>query len=84
MVVLEFLIIVLLDGRVVDLNPRQIVSIAEAKDADDPAKHFTDKVNCVVSMVDGKFYATAESCDDIEKKLRDIAERRIKEMRNSK
>jgi uncharacterized protein YlzI (FlbEa/FlbD family) len=79
--VLEFLIIVLLDGREVDLNPRHIVSVAEAKDADDPAKHFTDKVKCVVSMVDGKFYATAETCDEIEQKLRAIAEKRIQEMR---
>lgn len=78
---LDFLILVLLDGRIVDLNPRHIVSVAEAKDADDPGKHFTDKVRCVVSMVDGKFYSTAESCDDIEKKLRDIADKRIKEMR---
>jgi uncharacterized protein YlzI (FlbEa/FlbD family) len=73
--VLEFLVIVLLDGREVDLNPRHIVSVAEAKESDDPAKHFTDQVKCVVSMVDGKFYATAESCGEIEQRLRAMAER---------
>jgi uncharacterized protein YlzI (FlbEa/FlbD family) len=75
------LIIVLLDGREVDLNPRHIVSVAEAKEADDVGKHFTEKVKCVVSTVDGKFYATAETCDEIEQHLRAIAEKRIQEMR---
>jgi uncharacterized protein YlzI (FlbEa/FlbD family) len=70
----------LLDGRTVDLNPQHIVSVAEARDADDPTKHFTNKVKCVVSMVDGKYYTTAESCDEIEQKLRNIADKRIQEI----
>jgi uncharacterized protein YlzI (FlbEa/FlbD family) len=77
----ELLLLILLDGREAYVAPRQIVSIAEAKDADDPGKHYTDKVKCVVSMTDGKIYAVAEECDEIEKRLHEIGERRIKEFR---
>jgi hypothetical protein len=71
----------LLDGREAHVNPRQIVSITDAKDADDVGKHYTEKVKCVVSMTDGKMFTTAEDCDDIEKRLHEMVEQRIKELR---
>jgi hypothetical protein len=77
----ELLLLVLLDGREAYVAPRQIVSITEAKDADDPGKHFTRKVKCVISMTDGKIFSTAEDCDAIEQRLRELADKRIKELR---
>lgn len=79
--VLEFLVLVLLDGREVSINPRHIVSIAEAKDADDPGKHYTEKVRCVVTTADGTHIAVAEECDNIENRIHEIVERRLKEIR---
>jgi uncharacterized protein YlzI (FlbEa/FlbD family) len=79
--VLEFLILMLLDGREAYVNPRQIASITEAKNSDEPGRHYTDKVKCVISMADGKIFSVAEECDSIEQRLRKIIEKRIEEMR---
>jgi uncharacterized protein YlzI (FlbEa/FlbD family) len=67
-----WLIVMLLDGREAHVNPREIVSLTEARDADDPGKHFTSKVNCVMSMTDGKQLTTTEDCDDIAKRLEEM------------
>jgi ketosteroid isomerase-like protein len=77
----ELLLLTLLDGRTAYVAPRQIVSISDAKDAEDPGRHFTAKVKCVVSMTDGKIFTTVEDCDAIDARLREMAERRIQEMR---
>jgi hypothetical protein len=77
----ELLLLTLLDGREAYVAPRQIVSITEAKNADDPGKHFAKEVKCVISMTDGKIFTTAEDCDAIERRLRVMAEERIKELR---
>ena len=77
----ELLAITMLNGEVADVAPRHIVSIIEAQDADDPGKHYTHKVHCVITLVTGKSITTEEECDDIEKRLSEIADRRIKEMR---
>jgi hypothetical protein len=79
--VFELLVIVLLDGREAHINPRHIVSITEARDADDPGKHYTDKVRCALSLSDGKLFTTEEECDSIDARLHEIAAKRIREMR---
>ena len=76
-----FLVVMTLDGREIFLNPRHIVSIAEARQADDPGKHYTDAVRCVITTADGAHISTSEECDDIEKRLRDVIEQRMKEIR---
>jgi hypothetical protein len=78
---MEFLVIMTLDGREVFANPRHIVSIAEARQADDPGKHYTDDVRCVISLVDGAHISTREECDDVERRLHTIMEERLKELR---
>jgi uncharacterized protein YlzI (FlbEa/FlbD family) len=44
----------------------------EANQADDPGKHYTRKVKCVISMVNGKQITTEEACDAIEKRLQEL------------
>lgn len=78
---MEFLVIMTLDGREIHMNPRHIVSISEAKQADDPGKHYTDDVRCVISLVDGAHVTTKEECDDIERRLQEIMSARIRELR---
>jgi uncharacterized protein YlzI (FlbEa/FlbD family) len=77
----ELLTIMMLNGEEAHVNPRHIVSIIEQKIADDPGKHWNDKVRCVVTMVDGKQLTTKEECDDIEARLHALAVKRIEEMR---
>lgn len=77
----ELLVLVTLDGREISVSPRHIVSIAEAKQADDPGKHYTDKVRCVISVSDGTHVTTEEECESIEQRLQEMAARRIQELR---
>ncbi|HEY7415607.1 MAG TPA: hypothetical protein VH593_10470 [Ktedonobacteraceae bacterium] len=78
---LELLVIVLLSGQEAHVNPRHIVSMVEAKDADDPGKHYTADVRCVITTIDGKNLSTREECDAIEIRIREIVEKRMKEIR---
>jgi hypothetical protein len=77
----ELLVLVMLDGREAYVNPRQIISIVEAKDADDKGNHYTNRVKCVVTTVDGAKITTEEECDSISQRLMELAEKRLKEMR---
>ena len=73
--------ITMLTGEEAHVSPRHIVSIIEARHADDPGKHYTAKVRCVISLDDSKQLTTTEECDDIEKRLQEMAERRLKDLR---
>ena len=77
----ELLLVILLDGREVYVNPREIVTITEAQQADDPGKHYTDRVRCVISMSDGKVTTTAEECEHIEERLHELSVKRLRELR---
>jgi hypothetical protein len=77
----ELLTITLLNGSQMAIAPRYIVSVIEARQADDPGKHYTEKVRCIVTLIDNKTITTEEECDSIEARLKEMAERRIKELR---
>ena len=47
---IEFLMVQTLDGRDVYINPAAIISVAQARDEDDPEKWLIDKVHCVSRM----------------------------------
>lgn len=49
-----------LDGRMVYINPEQVVSIAPPKEND---ALFARGVRCIISLSDRKFVSTRESCD---------------------
>lgn len=59
------------DGRQIGINPDQVVSLRPSLTATGEAKnkHFTDEVQCVINMTDGKYVTVIESCDAIKKKL---------------
>ncbi len=59
--VLALLTLHTLDGRTITINPTAIVSIAKPKDGE----VITDDVGCVVSLVDGKFVSTRETCMEV-------------------
>jgi hypothetical protein len=78
----EFLVITLLSGEEAHLAPSHITSIIEARQADDPSKHFTDKVRCIIYIDNGRQYTTSEECDSIEARLNKMAKKRIEQMRD--
>jgi hypothetical protein len=63
------LIVVLLTGTEVRLNPSEITALVQARDADDPSKKYTPEVRCVVQMANNAQYATTEECNSIENRI---------------
>ncbi len=53
-----------IDGREVQINPRQVVSIATPRDAD-AGRALVEGVRCVISFVDGKFLSVSETCHEV-------------------
>ena len=64
----EFLMLHGLDGRSIYVNPRHIVSVADAA----REKGLLIGGACVVSMIDRKFLTVTESCADIRKRLEEM------------
>jgi hypothetical protein len=60
-----------IDGRAVDINPRQITKVAEPRAAGDPKKQMHDEVNCVIYFVDGSYLSVDETCP----KVRELIEK---------
>lgn len=77
----ELLVITLLSGEEAHISPRHIVSIIEARNADDPGKHYTNKVRCIIQLVDNRQVTTAEECDSVEARLQEMTKKRIEELR---
>jgi hypothetical protein len=69
------LVIVLLTGTEVRLNPQEIVALVEAREADDPLKRYSPEVRCIVETTDGKDYATKEECHSISVRLDELKAR---------
>lgn len=74
-VLVLLLTILLLSGTEAHLNVQEVVAIIQARDADDPMKHYTDDVRCVIQMSNREEYTTKEECKSIEKRLNEIRER---------
>lgn len=54
-----------IDGRAVDVNPKQITTLAVPREEGDPKKQLHGKVNCILSFVDGKYLSVAETCQQV-------------------
>jgi hypothetical protein len=60
----ELITLHMIDGRVVQVNPRQVTHLL----ADTPDGHnkvLPEAVNCVVKFTDGAFLSVAESCEAV-------------------
>lgn len=66
------LVVVLLSGIEVRLNPHEIVALVEARKAEDKLKHYAPEVRCVVEATNGRSITTREECSSIEKRLQAI------------
>ena len=68
------LVVVLLSGTEVRINPREITALLTAREADDTAKRYTDEVRCVVQMA-AREYTTREECRSIELRIEAMKDR---------
>lgn len=70
------LVVVLLTGQEVHLNPNEIVALIQAREHADPLKHYAPEVRCVVETTGRHEYTTQEECVSIERRLDDLKARR--------
>lgn len=57
-----FIVVHAVDGREVVINTRNLTTLSEARDAENPKKLLAPGVNCVLHLVDGGFVTTKETC----------------------
>jgi hypothetical protein len=74
------LVVVLLNEAKVYVNPDEIVALVQARDADDPLKHYAPEVRCVVQMANQQ-YTTREECAAIQKRMNEIKEENDDDLR---
>lgn len=67
--VLELVVLRTLDGRTVHVNPAHVVSLNERVEGE-RNKVLSDKVYCVINLLDGKFISVGEKCDVVRQQLR--------------
>jgi hypothetical protein len=53
-------------GGEVFVNPAEVTSLRPARE-DHTDKYFTEQVNCMVALVDGKFVTVVEPCNVVRK-----------------
>jgi hypothetical protein len=61
-ITVELVTLHMIDGRVVQINPRQVTQIISPLDGN---KTLPDAVHCVVRLSDGSFTSVAEDCDKV-------------------
>lgn len=68
------LVIVLLTGTEVHINPRAITALLQAREADNPMKTYAPEVRCIVRMANNQEYTTQEECSSIENRINALKE----------
>ena len=61
----ELITLHMIDGRVVQVNPRQVTQLVSGNDTSEQGKVLPDAVNCVVRFTDGAFLSVAEDCETV-------------------
>jgi len=65
-----YLVLQTLDGRDVHINQSHIVTLSEPDEDRDPKKKLmTDKVRCVVTLLNNLKVSVSESCDDVKARM---------------
>lgn len=67
--VLDLVLMKTIDGRNVLVNPAHVVSLTE-KIEGERNKVLSDKVYCVINLLDGKFISVGDRCDVVRQQLR--------------
>ena len=65
---MELITLHMLDGRVVQINPRHVTQLMSPIEGA-PNKSLTEDVQCVVRLTDGTFISVVEDCDTVRELL---------------
>lgn len=60
----QYIVLQTPDGRIVHVNPKQVVSVTEVK-----GKLLTDAVHCTIYTTDGRFFSVVETCESVRARL---------------
>jgi hypothetical protein len=60
----ELITLHMIDGRVVQINPRQVTHLL-SEHPGKPGKVLVEGVHCVVKFTDGAFLSVSEDCDAV-------------------
>jgi len=63
MLLFVFIAVHTIDDQLLVINPQQIVTMRDARDAEKRIVH--DKVRCVITLADGKLASTKETCAEV-------------------
>ena len=63
LVAVELITLHMIDGRVVQVNPKQITQLLSGPATGN--KSLPDEVHCVVRFTDGTYVSVAEGCDTV-------------------
>ncbi|MBR0753482.1 hypothetical protein JQ604_14940 [Bradyrhizobium jicamae] len=58
-----------IDGRQIDINPKQITTLREARGDEASGKYLTKGVRCMVSLADAKYVTVIETCSVVREKI---------------
>jgi hypothetical protein len=61
----ELVTLHMVDGRVIQINPKQVVQLVSGHQDGKPNKTLVDTVNCVIRFTDGTYTSVAETCDAV-------------------
>jgi hypothetical protein len=64
-VALQLVVVHMIDGREVTINPDQVTHMSEANRTVDKDKQLADGVHCVIFFSDKSYLSTDEKCVDI-------------------
>lgn len=65
MLVVVLIVLHLVDGRAVQINPAQVTQLQETRADLDPKKQMTKNIRCVVRLTDSTYVSVAEDCDTV-------------------
>jgi len=61
----ELITLHMIDGRIVQINPKQVTQLISALPTTDNRNALPDAVQCLIRLTDGSFLSVAESCIEV-------------------
>jgi len=55
----------LVDGRTVQINPAQVTQLQQPRADADPKKQMAKNIDCIIHLTDGRYVSVDETCDEV-------------------
>jgi hypothetical protein len=72
LVAVELIVLHMIDGREVQVNPKQVTQLLSRPKDDAPNHALPDAVKCVVRLTDGSYTSVAETCETVRKLMEGV------------